>query len=106
MDVRLVWVFSFDTGIFVALRNANDDFHGRSKELMKRALKSEFGRVFTSDYIVDEAVTTALVRTKKLDLAVDLGEYVIESPRYQDCGLTKNVLKKLGENSRNLRING
>lgn len=70
-----------DTGLFVALRNADDDFHVRSKELMRRALKSEFGRVYTSDYVIDEAVTTALVRTRRHDLAVDVGKYIVESPR-------------------------
>ena len=70
-----------DTGIFVALRNADDEFHMRSKELMKRALKGEFGRIHTSDYVIDEAITTALVRTRRHDLAVDLGKYIIESPR-------------------------
>src|SRR3972149_8900284 len=70
-----------DTGIFVALRNADDDFHARSKELMKRALNGEFGRLYTSDYLVDEAITTALVRTKRHELAIDLGKYIIESPR-------------------------
>jgi len=44
-----------DTGIFVALHNADDEFHLRSKELMKQALKSDLGRIFTSDYIIDEA---------------------------------------------------
>ena len=67
-----------DTGIFVALRNADDEFHERSKELMKRALKSEFGRVYTSEYVIDEAVTTALVRTRKHAFAVDLGRYIID----------------------------
>jgi len=70
-----------DTGIFVALHNADDELHLRSKELMKHALKSDFGRIFTSDYVVDEAITTALVRTKKHDLAIDLGAYIITSPR-------------------------
>ena len=70
-----------DTGIFVALHNADDEFHSRSKELMKQALKSDFGRIFTSDYVIDEAITTALVRTKKHDLALDLGRFIITSPR-------------------------
>jgi hypothetical protein len=48
---------------------------------MKRALKGDFGRIFTSDYVIEEAVTTALVRTKRHDLAMDLGTYIIASPR-------------------------
>ena len=70
-----------DTGVFVALRNADDELHMRSKQLIKKALKGEFGRVYTSDYVIDEAVTTALVRTRRHDLAVDIGKYIIESPR-------------------------
>jgi len=80
-----------DTGIFVALRNADDELHIRSKELMKRALKGEFGRIYTSDYIIDEAVITALVRTRRHDLAVDLGKYIIESPRITKLWTTKDT---------------
>lgn len=80
-----------DTGIFVALRNADDELHIRSKELMKRALKGEFGRIYTSDYIIDEAVITALVRTRRHDLAVDLGKYIIKSPRITKLWTTKDT---------------
>jgi len=80
-----------DTGIFVALRNADDELHVRSKELMKQALKGEFGRICTSDYVIDEAITTALVRTRRHDLAVDLGRYIIESPRITKLWTTEDT---------------
>jgi predicted nucleic acid-binding protein len=79
-----------DTGVFVAVRNADDELHTRSKELMKRALKSEFGRMYTSDYVIDEAVTTALIRTRRHDLATDLGRYIIESPRITKLWVEKD----------------
>lgn len=82
-----------DTGIFVALHNADDEFHLRSKELMKQALKSDLGRIFTSDYIIDEAVTTALVRTKRHDLAHDLGRSIIESPRITKLWVGEDVFE-------------
>ena len=47
---------------------------------MKKALKGDFGQIFTSDYVIDEAIATALVGTKKHDLARDLGSFIIESP--------------------------
>lgn len=81
-----------DTGVFVALRNADDEFHTRGKELMKRALKCEFGRAFTSDYVLDEAITTALVRTKRHDLAVDIGKYIIESQRITKLYATEEIV--------------
>lgn len=80
-----------DTGVFVALRNADDEHHERSVTLMKRALKGEFGRVCTSDYVIGEAVTTALVRTKRHDFAVDVGRYIIESPRIMKLWVTKEA---------------
>jgi len=80
-----------DTGIFVALRNADDELHTRSKELMKQALKGEFGRIHTSDYVIDEAITTALVRTRRHDLAVDVGRYIIESPRITKLWTTEDT---------------
>ena len=80
-----------DTGIFVALRNADDEFHVRSKGLMKRALKGEFGRIFTSDYVIDEAITTALARTRRHELAIDVGRYIIESPRISKLWTTRDI---------------
>lgn len=80
-----------DTGVFVALRNADDQLHPRSKQLMKKALKSEFGTVYTSDYVIDEAVTTALIRTRRHHLAVDIGKYILQSPRITKLWTTKDV---------------
>jgi predicted nucleic acid-binding protein len=82
-----------DTGIFVALRNADDENHQQAKELMRKALKAEFGRIYTSDYIIDEAVTTALVITRRYDLALDMGKYIIESSRINKLWTTKEIFE-------------
>jgi predicted nucleic acid-binding protein len=86
-----------DTSVFVALRNADDEFHVRSKELMRRALKGDFGRIFTSDYVIDEAVTTALVRTRRHDLAVDVGSYILNSPRIFKLWTTRDIFDRAWE---------
>lgn len=70
-----------DTGIFVAVRNKKDRNHERARELLKRSLKAEFGIIHTSDYVVDEAVTTALARTRNHQIAVNTGKYILSSPR-------------------------
>jgi len=82
-----------DTGIFVALRNADDELHTRSKELMKKALKAELGRIYTSDYVIDEAITTALMRTRRHELAIDIGKYIIESPRITKLWTTESIFE-------------
>jgi len=91
-----------DTSVFVAMRNADDEHHERSKDLMRRALKGEFGRIYTSDYVVDEAVTTALVRTRRHDLAVDIGKYIIESPRIAKLWVTKDTFDAAWETFKTL----
>jgi predicted nucleic acid-binding protein len=69
-----------DTGVFLALYDLDDRYHKRAVELIKSALTGSFGRLFTSDYVVDEAVTTLLVRTRH-EIAAELGKYLVESPR-------------------------
>lgn len=92
-----------DTGIFVALRNADDEQHQRSKELMKKALKANYGRIYTSDYIIDEAITTALIRTKRHDLATDIGKYITESPRITKLWTTKEIFETAFEKFKTLK---
>ena len=70
-----------DTGLFLALYDAEDTYHKRSQELFKNALAGKLGRLYTSDYIIDEAITIVLVRTKQHNMAVELGKYLMESPR-------------------------
>jgi len=52
-----------ETGLFVAVNNKSDKNHTRARSLLEKALKGEYGVLFTSDYVIDEAVTTALART-------------------------------------------
>jgi len=92
-----------DTGIFVALRNADDEYHERSKDLMIKALKGEFGRIYTSDYIINEAITTALVRTRRHDLAADIGKYILESPRITKLWITKETFDTAWETFKTLK---
>lgn len=70
-----------DTSILIAARNADDKNHGGAEELMRSMLRGEHGKIYTSDYVIDEAVTLMLRRTKRLELAIDIGEFILNSPR-------------------------
>ena len=83
MEEILRMAVFIDTGIFVAANNRSDRHHARAIELMKQALESKFGIVYTSDYVIDEAITTSLARTHDYRIALNTGSYVIESPRIQ-----------------------
>jgi predicted nucleic acid-binding protein len=68
-----------DTSIFVALANQKDRDHQRGVGLVDRLRKGEFGQPYTSDYVFDETVTTALVRTGRQDVAVKAGKLILGS---------------------------
>ncbi len=70
-----------DTGLFVAAANKSDKNHGTAKSLFEAALKGEHGVIYTSDYVVDETVTTALARTHNHAIAVNAGRMILDSPR-------------------------
>lgn len=70
-----------DTAIFVAANNKSDINHSRASQLMKEALEGKYGTIYTSDYVIDESVTTALARTHDHRIAVGTGSYIIESRR-------------------------
>lgn len=78
-----------DTSIFVAIRNIKDRNHKTATELMRRALTAEFGITQTSDYVIDEAVTTALARTHNHQIAVNTGRYILESERIEKLTVTQ-----------------
>ncbi|MHA1268563.1 MAG: hypothetical protein ACTSPY_02130 [Candidatus Helarchaeota archaeon] len=46
---------------------------------MYSILKNNYGAIYTSDYVFDEAVTLAMVRTKNKKFSIDIGNYILES---------------------------
>lgn len=68
-----------DTGGFVATRNEDDENYNTAKEMMKSILKNEYGAVYTSDYVFNETVTIAYIRTQDKKFSIDLGNYILKS---------------------------
>lgn len=66
-----------DTGIFVAFHNRRDENHERARQLIRSAAAGEHGLAYTSDYIFDEAVTLAAIRTGRQDIASSLGSMIL-----------------------------
>jgi predicted nucleic acid-binding protein len=82
-----------DTGAFLAYRNKKDKYHETALKLFKEALKGKYGQIYTSDYIYDEALTLALIRTNNLAVAMDIAE-VIRSPRIKMVFIDTELLEK------------
>lgn len=66
-----------DTGVFVAFENPRDPNHRGAIGLIEAAAEGAWSEVFTSDYVLDEAVTTALRRTRRLDAALRVGRLIL-----------------------------
>ena len=66
-----------DTGVIVAAMNPRDSNHGEASRLLRAAGEGRFGDVLTSDFVFDEAVTLALARTRRPELATHVGEMIL-----------------------------
>ncbi|NJD52841.1 MAG: type II toxin-antitoxin system VapC family toxin [Candidatus Methanoperedens sp.] len=64
-----------DTSALIAARNADDKNHDKALVIMTGALKGEYGKLYVSDYIFDEAVTIAYLRTGNKNFAKDIGRF-------------------------------
>ena len=91
-----------DTGIFVAAVNVADRNHEAAKELMAGLMKGKFGPVYTSDYVIDEAITASLARIKKLGPVIKLGEFILRSPRIRKLRVTGDVFDAAWERFKSL----
>lgn len=76
-----------DTGVIVALLNERDPRHGDARSAWGDVLAGRHGRAFTSDYVLDEAVTLARRRTRSHEAGVRVLDFLLgrnETPRYLD----------------------
>jgi len=67
-----------DTNVFVAYCNIRDINHKRAVKLMKKIEDGMFGEAYISDYVFDEIVTVAMLRTS-LEKAMEIGEFLLNS---------------------------
>ena len=95
-----------DTGVFVAARNTRDINHKRAVELLEKAIRGEYGEIFTSDYVFGEAVTVALVRTGRPDIAARTGQLILAMPRIHMVFVVRNSSRMLGRSSRGWPLKG
>lgn len=78
-----------DANLFIAFANTRDRDHARSVELCNRVRRGEFGLPYTSDYVFDEVVTTALIRTGRLTTATKAGKLILGSKEESIVALTR-----------------
>ncbi|MCK4501074.1 type II toxin-antitoxin system VapC family toxin [Candidatus Babeliales bacterium] len=59
-----------DTGFYFGLLSIKDQYHQKSQSILKDLIKNKYGKIYTSNYILDESLTLINIRTKgkRLDL--------------------------------------
>lgn len=67
-----------DSGWFLAIHNKKDIHHKEALEILQKIIEKKI-KVYTSDYVVDEAVTLALARTRSYGVGVALGDGILRS---------------------------
>lgn len=73
--------FFIDTGFLLYLENEEDKNFSEVRNWMKGFLKDEFGMIHTFSYLFDEIVILVLVGLKRTDFAINVGNYILFSPR-------------------------
>ena len=70
-----------DTGVFFAAYSKNDVHHSDAVELIEWGMRGKGGVIYTSDYIFDETVTLARVKTHNSEVPIKIGQMIKDSPR-------------------------
>lgn len=70
-----------DTGPFMALHNKRDKHNPDAQESFGKIRdgKTSYSKLYTSDYVLDEAVTGCRQRTRNHNLSVELGNLILLS---------------------------
>lgn len=66
-----------DTGVVVAAHNTHDANHERALEILSEIREGAHGTAYSSDFVLDEAVTLALIRTRNRGIALDVGRFFL-----------------------------
>ena len=61
----------------MAFHNTRDLNHDAATRLVRSIVGGQMGTAYTTDYVFDEAVTVALARTGRSDLATALGRLIL-----------------------------
>ncbi len=71
-----------DTGVFYAHHDADAERHTAACELIDAVLDGTYGHPYTSDYVLDEAVTLTRARTNSVDDADAIANRIRGSDPY------------------------
>jgi predicted nucleic acid-binding protein len=79
-----------DSCFFVALLNLRDEKHNDAKKLLKVLKEAKYGSLQTTDYVVDEVLTTIWGHTHRKDLVINAYKVTCQKPEFVQFKKIKN----------------
>lgn len=94
-NLKLYPLIAVDSNVLIALQRRDDSLHNRAKKVAKDLEKT--GAIFiTNNYLIAEALTVLLLRTKSLKASLNLGKIVYEkeNPWFKVYEINADLQKK------------
>lgn len=73
-----------DTGVFFAQHDQDATRHESATAAMDAVLRGEFGQPYTSDYVLDEAITLTRTRSNSHEAAWTIGQRILGRDGFPD----------------------
>jgi len=88
-----------DTGGFIARYHSKDQHHNDAMDYLKKIESGEAGvrKLYTSDYVIDETITTIFARTASFELAKKCGEAIISSKAIERLLIDEETFRQAWE---------
>lgn len=71
-----------DSNIIIALLNSRDKYHANAKQLLTELRKQEYGKRVTTDYILDEVLTTLWLHTHRKSIVAKAYNLLRNTPEF------------------------
>ena len=87
-----------DTGFYFALISKKDIHHKKAQKIFKKTITGEFGKIYTSDFVLDESLTLMNCRTngKRKDLLKKIFDLFLgKEPIAHIIKVNENWLKEI-----------
>lgn len=72
-----------DTGIFIGLHNKRDVYHPVANDIIKGVVDGNFGKAYTSDYVLDEVIAFTIRKTKNSEIILETINLIQNSGRIE-----------------------
>jgi len=88
-----------DTSGLVARYNSRDEHHDEAMDYLQRIESGEADvrKLYTSDYVIDETITTIFARTTSFEVAKKCGEAIITSKAIERLPIDEQTFRQAWE---------